>query len=120
MNKLVLKVGDKIKSPQFKYVRDNHFDYQHYWYNPDGSWSKNVIPRKQMMGTIHDDESNSEAIFEVVAVQQIGAGRIHSDIMDSYEVYSVKKVGDDTYPILEIATTGIDRRHFPKDLIEVV
>jgi hypothetical protein len=122
-----LKVKDQIKSNKFKYVRSFSgsttdqcgfmFDYNNYYYNSDGSWNKSVIPREEMGGIIVDNESNSDAIFEIISVTTTEQTMIHNDVVDSYHIYQVKKIDDPKYPIITFADDGIDNRYFPMEHI---
>lgn len=121
---ITLKIGDKIKCKHFVYVRDTSigfiFDYRSYWYNEDGSWNKNVITREEMEGKIKDDPTNADAWFEVIDVEDAPGGRIHNDIIEPYSLYLLKKLGDNSHPRITIASSGIDKRHFDLDLVEVI
>lgn len=121
---VTLKVGDRIKCKHFVYVRDTPygfiFDYRDYWFNEDGSWNKSVITRDKMEGRIKDDSTNADAIFEVIDIEEAPGGRIHNDIIDPYVLYKLKKVGDKTYPTITIASSGIDKRYFNLDLVEII
>jgi hypothetical protein len=118
-----LKIGDKIRCKYFVYVRDLPigfiFDYSHYWFNEDGSWNKDVITRDKMEGRIKDDPTNADAWFEVIDVKEAPGGSIHNDIIEPYSLYLLKKVGDNAHPRITIATSGIDKRWFDLELIEL-
>ena len=120
---ITLKVGDRIKCKHFVYVRDTSvgfiFDYASYWFNEDGSWNKDVIPREEMEGRIKDDPTNADAWFEVIDVEEAPGGRIHNDIIEPYSLYLLKKVGDNSHPRITIATDGIDKRYFDLELTEI-
>lgn len=120
---ITLKVGDRIRCKYFVYVRDTSvgfiFDYRSYWFNEDGSWNKNVIPREEMGGRIKDDPTNADAWFEVIDVEEAPGGRVHNDIIEPYSLYLLKKVGDNGHPRITIATDGIDRRYFDLELTEI-
>ena len=111
-----LKVGDRIKCKHFVYVRDTSvgfiFDYRDYWFNEDGSWNKDVIPREEMEGRIKDDPTNANAWFEVI-------DRVHDNIIEPYSLYLLKKVGDNSHPRIIIATGNIDKRWFDLELVEI-
>jgi len=119
-----LKIGDKMRCKYFVYVRDLPigfiFDYRDYWFNEDGSWNKDVITREEMEGRIKDDPTNADAWFEVIDVKEAPGGSIHNDIIEPYILYILKKVGDNSHPRITIATSGIDKRSFNFDLIEIV
>lgn len=119
-----LKVGDRIKCKHFVYVRDTPygfiFDYRDYWFNEDGSWNKNLITREEMEGRIKDDPTNADALFEVIDIEQAPGGRIHNDVIEPYSLYLLKKVGDNSHPRITIATSGIDKRSFDLDLVEII
>ncbi len=119
-----LKIGDKMRCKYFVYVRDTDigfiFDYRDYWFNENGSWNKNVIPREEMEGRIKDDPTNVDAWFEVIDVKEAPGGRIHNDIIEPYKLYILKKVGNNSHPRITIATDGIDKRYFDFELIEIV
>ena len=121
---VTLNVGDRIKCKHFVYVRDTPvgfiFDYRDYWFNKNGSWNKNVIPREKMEGIIKDDPTNADAWFEVIDVKKTGKGKIHNEIIEPYMLYLLKKVGDNSYTRINIATSGIDKRYFDFKLIEIV
>ena len=118
-----LKVGDKMRCKYFVYVRDTLtefiFDYRDYWFNEDGSWNKDVITRDKMEGRIKDDPTNADAWFEVIDIEQAPGGSIHNDIIEPYSLYLLKKVGDNAHPRITIATSGIDKRWFDLELIEL-
>ena len=120
---ITLKIGDKIRCKYFVYVRDLHmgfiFDYRDYWFNEDGSWNKNVITREEMEGRIKDDPTNADAWFEVIDVEETPGGRIHNEVVEPYYLYLLKKVGDNSHPRITIATSGIDKRCFDFELIEI-
>ena len=121
---ITLKVGDRIRCKYFVYVRDTSvgfiFDYRSYWFNEDGSWNKDVIPREEMGGRIKDDPTNADAWFEVIDVEEAPGGRVHNDIIEPYNLYLLKKVGDNSHPRITIATGGgIDMRYFDLELVEI-
>ena len=123
MKQTVLKIGDKIKCKYFIYVRGSSFlgymfDYKNYYYDAEGNWNKSVIPREEMEGNIKDDPSNADAWFEVIDVEEHPGGRAHNDIIEPYILYKVRKVGDNTHPIVTIATSGIDSRYFDLRLVD--
>jgi hypothetical protein len=120
---ITLKIGDRIKCKHFVYVRDTSigfiFDYRDYWFNEDGSWNKSVITREKMEGRIKDDPTNADAWFEVIDIEEKPGGRIHNDVVEPYYLYLLKKVGDNSHPRITIATSGIDKRSFNLELIEI-
>ncbi len=122
-----LKVGDKIQSEYFKYVRHHgmisgrdswSFDYKRYYYNEDGSWNKIVIPREQMSGEIKDCEDNATAIFEVVEKTHYDTTNHYDHIV--YDEYRVRKIGDDSYPIITVDFVNISIWDFPGELVNII
>ena len=57
---------------------------------------------------------------EVIDVKEAPGGSIHNDIIEPYILYILKKAGDNSHPRITIATSGIDKRSFNFDLIEIV